>query len=181
MSVKYLAVLFCCCMSFAQTPKELQNDTKKLYIAFDEIDIDKLSVMILSNSEPTIVYDQLDAYFLTEDQKFRFVYTNATFNYSDIKTIDGNSYCAINFRNVVRITYFKPIDVANTQKSLKEKWNAQSIQYEAARNSFLIVYNAKMIASLRKGAWQFAFIDKTIPTEISEGIMTENIKNGLAL
>jgi hypothetical protein len=166
---------------FAQVPEHLQTDTKQLYVAFDDIDIDKLSAMILSPSEPSIVYDKLDAYFLNEEQKFRYVFTNAKFNYSDIKEIDGRSYCVINFRNVVRITYFKPIEAAEIQKTLKEKFNAQSVVYEKTRNSFLIVYNAKMVASLTNGAWQFAFVDQTLPMNISEGAVSETVKKALAL
>jgi hypothetical protein len=165
----------------AQVPEHLQTDTKKIYVAFDEIDIDKLSAMILSPSEPNAVYDKLDAYFLNDQQKFRYVFTDAKFNYSDVKEIDGHSYCAVSFRNVIRITYFNPIEVTEVQKTLKEKFKAQSVVYEKARNSFLIVYNAKMVASLTNGAWQFAFIDQTLPTDISEGAVSDAVKKALAL
>ena len=165
----------------AQAPQQLQSDVKKLYVAFDEIDIDKLSVMLLSTDEPAKVYDKLDSYFLNDEQKFRYVYTNVKYNFGPIQEIDGKSYCSINFRNVVRITYFKPIDVASVQGMLKVKFNTESVVYEKARNSFMIVYNAKMIASQTGGIWQFAFADDTLPKEISGDIVPENAKKALGL
>ncbi len=166
---------------FAQAPPALQADTKKLYSAFDDIDIDKLSAMIFSPLQPSEVYEKLDAYFLNDEQKFRYVYTNVKYNFGPVQTIDDKSYCMVTFRNVIRITYFKKIDVASVQADLKIKFNSTSINYEPARNSFLIVYNARMLAAQTGGVWQFAFLDHTIPDDISEGALTETIKKSLGL
>lgn len=176
--IKSITILFLLCglVSAAQTPQQLQSDVKKLYVAFDEIDIDKLSVMLLSMDEPAKVYDKLDSYFLNDEQKFRYVYTNVKYNFGPIQTVDSKSYCVINFRNVVRITYFKPIDVASIQSMLKVKFNTESVIYEKARNSFIIVYNAKMIASQTGGIWQFAFADNTLPNDISGDVIRRILK-----
>jgi hypothetical protein len=167
---------------FAQTSQTLQPDVKKLYVAFDEIDLDALTEMLCTADRQT-VYGKLDAHFLNDTQKFRFVFTNAKFNYSDIKIINGEPFCGITFRNVVRITYFSAIDVAQVHQLLKNKFRAQSVVYEKARNAFLIVYNAKMIAhqDSSAGRWKFAFADDTIPQEISAGCVTNEIKNQLGL
>lgn len=157
--------------AFAQTPESLQSATKRLYVAFDEIDIDLLSQMICSAEENQMVYDQLDAYFLNDISKFRFVNTNAKITYSPIKVIDGKSYASIHFRNVIRITYFKPMQsVADTQQELKAKFKAQSVVYEKSRNSFMIVYTANLMAisETENPQWSFTFTDNTLPMNLSE-------------
>ncbi|HLA56513.1 MAG TPA: hypothetical protein VK623_10455 [Flavobacterium sp.] len=178
-------ILFCCTFSFSQTAESLKTDTKKLYDSFDNIDIEGLTNMLCANGNKAD-YDKLDAVFQDDGQKFRFVFTNAKFNYSPVKVIDGKSYCSISFRNVIRITYFKPINVDETQQSLKAKFSAQSVAYEKARNSFMIIYTAKLIAIAETGSeaggrtgeanaqWRFVFNDNTLPTEIFQGCLSDD-------
>lgn len=177
-----LLLFFTASDMFPQASESLQLQTKKLYDAFNTVDIDLLTEMLCTNTDKQATYDKLDAAFLNEELKMRFVFTNAKFNYSSIKSIGSNSYSSINFRNVIRITYYNPIDVEAIQKSLKEKYNAMSVAYEKARNSFLIIYNAKLIASTDNGTvWRFTFDDNTLPAVISEGCVNENIKKEFAL
>jgi len=152
-----------------QTLRTLETDVRKLYVSFDDIDLEAVAASLCSDLPADEIYKILDAYFLNDDNKFRYVYTNPKYSFSPLKTDNGKTYSAIKFRNVIRITYFKPIDVGATQKSLKEKFNATSITYDKKRNAFLIVYNAKMIAvSESDGKWKYIFDDETLPRQISE-------------
>lgn len=166
-------------MVFSQSPL---SDAKKLYTAFHDIDLETVSEMLCSNDSKEEVYKKLDAYFLSDESKFRYVQTNAKYNISPKKIIGDKSYHVVDFRNVVRVTYFKPIEVGATQKSLKEKFNAQSINYDKNRNAFLIVYTTKMIVfSESDGQWKFLFDDNTIPRDISESCIDTNVKKDLGL
>lgn len=162
----------------AQAPAELQSEVKKLYLACHDIDITLLTEMLCS-SDPKM-YSTLDSYFLNDDTKFRYVETNAKYNYGEQKVIDGKTYIPINFRNVVRVTYFKTINVADKQAELKIKFNTESVAYNAQRNAFMVIYNAKMVAVGDGGKWKFVFTDNTLP-ELSESCLTETIKKELGL
>lgn len=162
---------------FAQAPAGLQAEVKKLYWVCHDIDITSLSEMLCTTEADA--YTRLDGYFLNDDTKFRYVETNAKYNYAPAKTIDGKTYYPIDFRNVVRVTYFKPINVAEKQAELKAKFNAKEITYNQQRNAFMIVYQAKMVA-IQDNGWKFAFLDNTLPP-VSEGCLTETIKKALGL
>lgn len=175
---KILLLLFPVLM-LAQHPADA--DVKKLYTAFHDIDIDFLSERICSPYEGMDLYARLDDYFLNDSQKFRYVFTNAKYNYEAALSINGLDYYPVNFRNVIRITYFQPIDVAATQEQLKAKFAAQSIVYERARNSFLIVYQAKILTWNAQGIWKFAILDQTIPQEITNGCLPQDVRSRLGL
>jgi hypothetical protein len=158
-------------------PASLQAEVKRLYTTAHDIDIAALTEMLCSNDTDT--YAKLDAHFQNEEQKFRYVFTNAKYNYGPAKIIAGKTYYVITFRNVVRITYFKPVDVASTQTLLKDKFAAQTITYDKSRNAYMITYNAKMVA-IEDNGWKFAFADSTFPP-ISENCLPDGIKKELGL
>lgn len=175
-----LGLLFVSVSGLAQNPADVA--VKKLYTAFHDIDIDYLSEHLCSKSEGMELYGKLDNYFLNADQKFRYVMTNAKYDYAPTKIIEAVTYQPFKFRNVVRVTYFKPVDVAAKQSELKDLFAAQSVTYEKARNSFLIVYQAKMLAySAANGDWKFAILDNTIPGDITDGCLPEAVKKELGL
>ncbi|RZJ29132.1 MAG: hypothetical protein EOO48_08230 [Flavobacterium sp.] len=180
MKAKFFFILFLIgSCAFCQVPSGLESSVKKLYTACHDIDISALTDMLCTSNDNA--YNVLDGYFLNEDSKFRYVFTNVKYKYGPIKVVDGKSYCRIDFRNVVRVTYFKPIAVESTQAALKDKFPATSISYDKSRNAFLIVYNAKMAAvSESAGIWKFAFADNTFP-QVSQGCLTENVKKELGL
>lgn len=172
--------MFASVSGLAQNPADAA--AKKLYTAFHDIDIDYLSERLCSKSEGMELYAKLDSYFLNADQKFRYVMTNAKYDYAPAVMIDGVTYQPFKFRNVVRVTYFKPIDVGVKQSELKDLFAAQSVVYEKARNSFLITYQAKMLAySTPNAEWKFAILDNTIPRDITEGCIPEAVKKELGL
>jgi len=162
---------------FAQATAALQAEVKRLYTAAHDIDITALTEMICTDDADA--YAKLDNHFQNEVQKFRYVFTNAKYNFGAEKTIDGKTYYPINFRNVVRVTYFNPIDSTEKQELLKKQFNAQSIVYDKTRNAFLITYTAKL-AAINDNGWKFVFLDETLPA-VYGNCLTENIKNTLGL
>ena len=162
---------------FAQAPASLQAEVKHLYTAAHDIDITTLTEMLCTDDADA--YSKLDNHFQSDEQKFRYVFTNAKYNFGAEKTIDGKTYYPINFRNVVRVTYFKTVDVATRQETLKQQVKAQSIVYDKTRNAYLITYTAKM-AAVNDNGWKFIFLDETLPS-VYGSCLTENIKNTLAL
>ncbi|HEX9979336.1 MAG TPA: hypothetical protein VGB50_02090 [Flavobacterium sp.] len=167
----------------AQSSTALQSATKNFYEAMYNIDIDAISNMLCHDK--TDVYERVDNAFQNDDFKYRFVFTNAKFDYSAIKNINAKSYAVVNFRNTVRVTSYKPLtssQIAETQKRLKEKFGAKSILYEKNRNSFFIVYQAKLIAEAETGkSWKFIIYDNTLPKEISESCLSNSLKKELQL
>ncbi len=163
--------------AFAQAPAGLQSEVKRLYTACHDIDIAALTEMLCTTGDDA--YAKLDSHFQNDETKFRYVETNAKYNYGPSKSIDGKNYYPINFRNVIRITYFKPIDVPAKQAELKALYNAQEITYNPARNAFMIVYYAKMVA-IQDNGWKFVFLDRTIP-HISQDCLTDSVKTALGL
>ncbi len=158
--------------AFAQ-PESLVRDTKRLYEAFDLIDIDVLSDLICT-ADPTQIAAALDSWFQNDETKFRFVRTNAKYTY---EKVPGTDHYTVKFRNVVRITYFKKIDANHELEILKKQFAAQSITYDAARNAYLITYQAKMYALAHQGSWKFAFADSTLPIGLSNGCIGPHITN----
>jgi hypothetical protein len=163
--------------AFAQPPASLQAEVRRLYTACHDIDIAALTEMLCTTD--TDAYAKLDSHFQNDETKFRYVETSAKYNYAAPKTVDGKTYYLINFRNVIRVTYFKPIDVAAKQAELKAKFAAQEINYNQQRNAFMIVYNAKLVA-IQDNGWKFAFTDPTLPN-VSDDCLTEPIKTALGL
>lgn len=183
MGLKTCALLLFCCTLFAQ-PQPLPTDIRKLYAAFDDVDIDALSNMLCTNGDKASLYDKLDAYFLNDECKFRYVFSNVKYNFSPEKIIGGKSFYTVSFRNVIRITYFKPLsNILETQEALKQKFNAQSAVYDKTRNCFLIVYNARLVAfnDTENLQWKYFFADNTLPKSISESCCSDEIKKELAL
>lgn len=161
--------------------KILVQRVQELYSALDNVDLEALPAQLCSKLTKDQVYNSLDAYFLNDQNKFRFVFTNLNFRTEAAKLIDGEKYQLITFRNVIRITYFTPIDVAAEKARLKARFNAQSIEYNKDRNAFLIVYNAKMVTSGEGENFRFTFVDNTLPTDISEGCISEKVKKELGI
>jgi len=163
----------------AQPSAAIQADLRKLYTAFDDIDIDAVSQMLCA-SDTSALYDRLDHYFQDDDRKFRYVMHTVTYKFGKPMGADGKTYVPVSFRNVVRITYFHPVDVLATQQSLKEKFRAESAVYDKTRNCFLVTYPCRMVAIGNNGKWNYAFADETLPQEISAGCIPESIKNSLS-
>ncbi len=171
--MRILPILFLllCQVNRAQ-PESLVRDTKKLYEAFDTIDIDALKEL-LCTTDPEASAELLDLWFQNEATKFRFVNTNAKYTY---EKVPETGIYAIMFRNVVRITYFNKIDHTHELEKLKRQFSAQTITYDPLRNAFLITYMAKMHAIPQHDGWRFAFADSTVPKGLHHGcIGTESI------
>lgn len=155
-------------ITYSQSASSLKTDLQKFYNSFNDIDLEAIAGSLCSDKSQSELYDALDHYFLNDDFKFRYVLTNVKYNIGDLSDTNGKTTAMVNFRNVVRITYFKPIDVTKLQTELKTKFGAQTISYQKARNAFLIVYNAKLLAIWENGPhWKFAFDDNTLPDSIS--------------
>ncbi len=147
-------------MCIAQ-PESLVSDTKKLYEAFDTIDLDGIALMMCP-SNPDEFAQGLDQWFQNEEFKFRYVFTNAKYNYLKV---DESQY-TITFRNVIRITYFGKIEPEEKREELRRQFTPHTLTFDPARNCFLIVYPAKMTARQVEGSWKFSFDDQTIPEHL---------------
>ena len=168
-----LLLLFLSMIASAQ-PATLERDTKKLYEAFDTIDIDAIAEMMCNRVGAEAFKTDLDQWFQNDDFKFRFVYTNAKYEFR--KMAAAGEVFEIGFRNVVRITYFKPVDAVSKKEELQKMFHAQSATFDKARNCFLIVYKARLIAAAENDTWKFTFADATVPEKLSANCPPENLK-----
>ena len=171
--------LFAAGLAKAQVPASLQADLKKLYVAFDDIDLEGLSQM-LCTGDPATLYGKLDAYFQNDENKFRYVMHAITYQFGKAVEADGKVFYPVSYRNIVRITYFHTVDVQEKQQTLKTQFGAESVSYDKSRNAFLVVYRARLVAFPDGGNWKYAFTDMTLPKDISAGCLPESLKNSLA-
>ncbi len=175
--MKYLILLFTYA-SFSQTDQALQTQAAKLYDAIYNMDIEGiLNMSCLAND--AVNYDRLDKAFQNDEFKLRFSLTNAKYNVSDAKTIEGKTWNLLTYRNVLRITYFKKLNasqITEIQQMYKSKFSAQSVTYEKNRNSFLLIFQAKYLAYRDGGNLKMFVADDTLLTDMFKDCIPKEVR-----
>lgn len=175
-------------IGFSQSLEKLKSDTKKMYDASYNIDfetiLDYTYPKFFDFSPREAMLKGFDESFQNEKTKMRFVYPSVTFNYSEIKTIDGRKFCVIRYKNAVRLTYEEKLTAEDSDallKVMKESKKFETVSFENKRNSFLLVGNAILLAisdELTKGEWKFINYDDE---RIFEMLFAKNYKTELGL
>lgn len=182
--------LFLFSISQAQTLEELKLDTKKVYDASYNIDFDA----ILNYSYPklfelvdrTQMTQVLESNFQNPEFSVRFVYPNPTFNYSEMKKINNQTFCIIRYNGAIRMKYEKPLtdQLANGMlTTFKQHMAGKKVSYEKERNSFLIEGESVLIAisdNLTQNKWRFLNYDAG-QLEFIDKMITESVRKQLGL
>ncbi len=185
-----LLVLLSNVFGFSQTLETLKVDTQKMYDASYNMDYET----ILDYTHPKILElvsrDQMilamEHTFENEELKIRFVHSNPTFNYSDVKTIDGRSFCRVSYVNTMRMTFEDTLTQKRAEEMVedfKSSGDYLMVRFEKDRNSFFIEGNSTMIAisdEYTKGTWKFINYSKR-QTADSEMIVGKEAMKQLGL
>ena len=185
-----LFILFWNLFGFSQTLETLKSDTQKMYDASYNMDYETIldythpKILELVNRDQMIL--AMEQTFENEQLKIRFVHSNPTFNYSDVKTIDGKSFCRVSYVNTMRMTFedkLTPKRAEEMVKDFKSSGDYSTVRFEKDRNSFFIEGNSIMIAisdDYTKETWKFVNYSKS-QTANSEMIIGKEVMNALGL
>lgn len=177
--------------SFSQSLENLKIQTRKIYDANYTMDFDTIADLtypkIYEILGKTAFTDKLDTDYQNDEFRMRLEIENPVFQYSEIKKIDGRSYCIITYKNPVR--YFlesKPDAATANQKAaaLKESAKAYEVVVEPKRNSINVRRNSKLIAiadETTNNQWKFINLDDLTQRETAEKLLNESIKKELGL
>lgn len=165
-----LFILFWNLFGFSQTLETLKSDTQKMYDASYNMDYETIldythpKILELVNRDQMIL--AMEQTFENEQLKIRFVHSNPTFNYSDVKTIDGKSFCRVSYVNTMRLTFedqLTPKRAEEMVEDFKSSGDYSMVRFEKDRNSFFIEGNSILIAisdESTKGTWKFITYSK---------------------
>lgn len=184
----FLFILFSL-SSFSQSIEKLKAETKKIYDANYTMDF----VVIAQLSYPKIIetigkdafLDQLDADYQNEEYRMRLELVTPVYNYSEIKKIEGKTFCVITYRNPIRYFFENKLTADTAAKKvtwLKERNTAQEVIFEPKRNSINVKRTSKFIAIADEttgNEWRFFNFDDMNQRRIFTEIFSESTKKEL--
>jgi hypothetical protein len=149
----------------AQTNETLQTEVEKIYEASYVLDYDAILNYthpklfdFISREQMTTVMQSM---FENEAFQIRFVHPKVAFTYGNIQTIEGNSYCVIQYNNAMRMTFDKKMNgtkVTEIRSDLLESKEYEKVTFEKERNSFFIEGKSILIGVKGEGTqnqWRF--------------------------
>lgn len=175
---------------FSQTRESLKARTHKMFAAINAVDFKR--VMDLSYNK---IFEIVDRKTLEEamagvfDNEFMSIHSanpnpEITFDYSDIKEIEGKKFSVVRYRNAMKMTLKQKPDPATARgilDGLKGSGKYNSVTFDEAAGSFLIEGETVLIAvadASTKNEWEFVNYDNE---EIFTLVFNDNIKKGLGL
>lgn len=154
----------------AQSLESLRVQTKKLYDANYTMDFPPLAeltypkaVDMLGGKDKFI--QKLDSDYQNEEFRMRLELVSPKFSYSEIRKIEGKTFCMVTFKNPIRYFYEKPYsDAEGKQKAalLRSSTMAYEVVVEPKRNSINVKRNSKYVAVIddtTAGEWKFFNLD----------------------
>lgn len=178
--------------SNAQSLDNLKAQTKKIYDANYTMDFEPLAEL----TYPDIVgqlggrdkfLEKLDTDYQNDEFRKRLQLESPVFQYSEIKKIDGKSWCVISYYNPIRYFFEKKMDAATGQQKAAElKQSAQATQtiYEPKRNSINVKRHSRFVAiadETTQNQWKFINFDDVSQREMADKLLNESIKKQLGL
>lgn len=184
----FLFILFSL-SSFSQSLEKLKTETKKIYDANYTMDFDVIAQLSYPKIIETIGKDafleQLDADYQNEEYRMRLELVTPVYNYSEIKKIEGKTFCVITYRNPIRYFFENKLTTDTAAKKvtwLKERNTAQEVIFEPKRNSINVKRTSKFIAIADEttgNEWRFFNLDDMKQRKIFSEIFSESTKKEL--
>lgn len=184
----FLFILFSL-SSFSQSIEKLKAETKKIYDANYTMDFDVIAQLSYPKIIETIgkdaFLDQLDADYQNEEYRMRLELVTPVYNYSEIKKIEGKTFCVITYRNPIRYFFENKLTADTAAKKvtwLKERNTAQEVIFEPKRNSINVKRTSKFIAIADEttgNEWRFFNFDDMNQRRIFTEIFSESTKKEL--
>lgn len=183
-----LLLLLAVSNGFSQTRESLKARTEKMFAATNAFDLKGVMDLTYNKIFETVdrktLEEAMAGVFNNEYMSIDFVNPKATFDYSDIKEIEGKKFSVIKYRNAMKMTLKQKPDPATAQgilEGLKSSGKYSSVTFDEASGSFLIEGDAVLIAvadASTKNEWEFVNYDNE---EIFKLVFNDNIKKGLGL
>jgi hypothetical protein len=131
--------------------------------------------------------EKLDLDYQNEEYRMRLELVTPVFQYSELKKIEGKTFCVITYRNPIRYFFENKLNSDSASKKvnwLKENNNAKEVVFEPKRNSINVKRVSKLIAIADEttgNEWKFFNFDDSSQREIFKTSFNENVKKELGL
>ena len=191
MKTKILILLFILSglSCFSQSLEKLKSETKKIYDANYTMDFDTVITLTYPKIIETIgkdaFLDKLDTDYQNEEYRMRLELVTPVYQYSEIKKIEGKTFCVITYKNPVRYFFENKLNADTATKKvtwLKESNTSQEVIFEPKRNSINVKRTSKFIAVADEttgNEWKFFNLDDINQREIFFKIFSESTKKEL--
>ncbi|HOZ75670.1 MAG TPA: hypothetical protein PLS51_08565 [Flavobacterium sp.] len=191
MKTRFFLCLFLLSLSCFSQNTALKTATVAIYNANYTMDFDAIAELTYpkiyeAQGKPAFV-TKLDNDYLNDEFRMRIQMESSVFSYSDIKKIDGKTFCVVTYKNPARVFFEKKVAAAEaTAKAatLKEHYRANEVLFEPKRNSFNVKRISKLVAILdetTKGQWRFINFDDPSQRTAFETLFGADVKKELGL
>ena len=185
-----LLLLLCSFTSFSQTIEKLRVATKKIYDANYTMDFDTIVNLTYPKIVETLggkntMLNKLDSNYQNDEFRMRLELVTPVFQYSEIKKIEGKTFCVITYRNPIRYFFENKLDNDTAVKKvnwLKENNSTKEVFFEPKRNSINVKRISKLVAiadETTSKEWKFFNFDDSSQREIFKTLFSENTKKEL--
>jgi hypothetical protein len=176
--------------SFSQSLEKLKLETQKIYDANYTMDFDVIAKLTYPKIVESIgnkdsFLEKLDLDYQNEEYRMRLELVTPVFQYSELKKIDGKTFCVITYRNPIRYFFENKLNSDSSAKKvswLKENNNASEVVFEPKRNSMNVKRVSKFIAIVDEttgNEWRFFNLDDMKQRKIFSEIFSESTKKEL--
>ena len=187
----YTFIVFSSMSGFAQSVENLKILTKKIHDANYTMDFEAVAVLtypkIYESTGKATFVEKLDGDYQNDAFRMRIQIENPIFQYSEIKKIEGKTFCVITYKNPIRYFYENKMTPEMGQQkaaSLKEYSQVYETIYEPKRNSINVKRNTKLVAisdEITANQWRFINLDDDTQRQLANKLLNESIKKELGL
>lgn len=156
---------------FSQSSEALKTSMTKLYEANYLMDFETIDSYLYPKLATTLgateVLEAVERHYENDDYRLRLQLEMVPFQYSEIKKIEGRSFCVITCRNPMRYTFEKKLTAERIDEKttmLKESHKTKEVTFEPNRNSFNVRATTTFVAvadETTKNQWAFFNFDDT--------------------
>ncbi len=152
----------------AQDMASLKTEALKSYKASVNMNFDDIFSTTYPKVFDIIPQEQMKMMFgqMMENEQFsiKLVEVEPGFSFSEIKKIEGKTFCLVGHNNVMSMKFKESMEDAESMVEIfKSSMNAEKVTYDKATNSFRIEMRSTLIAvadDLTKNQWKFLNKDK---------------------
>ena len=175
----------------SQTVESLKTETLKFYEGHYYMDFktvaDLTHPIVLENTDTGTFIQKLDNEYQNTEFRKRLQLVQPIFSYTAIKTIDGQAFCVITYKNPTRYFFEQKLDAAKGHQKvseLKQSTKATEVIFEPVRNSINVKRSSKLVAVWDESAqnqWKFFNFDDPMQEERFQKRFNEYIKKAIGL
>ena len=152
----------------AQDMASLKTEALKSYKASVNMNFDDIFATTYPKVFDIIPQDQMKKMFgqMMENEQFsiKLVEVEPNFSFSEIKKIEGKSFCMVTYNNVMTMKFKQPMDDAESMVDIfRSSMEADKVTYDKLTNTFRIEMRSTLIAvadDVTKNQWKFLNKDK---------------------